>query len=171
MVVAPCHPGDEPERRDSLHREVGVGAKRGSKPPHGRPGAKVRYDTDEVAAVGIEKPEQRRVPLTTWFAAVAPYGLKRCHQPDVVPPTPGRLGVHPASLLASPKKWRLFIDEGDKSDCQRRRCCAAGPFGIFPAAQQRHWHCHWLPDCQRLSHSARPVAKSRCGVCSPYVWR
>jgi hypothetical protein len=43
-----------------------------------------------------------------------------CHQPDVITPTPGRLGVHPASLLASPKKWRLFIDEGDKSDCERR---------------------------------------------------
>src|SRR6516165_11657935 len=107
MVVAPCYPGDEPERRNSLQREVGVGAKRRSKPPHRRPGAKVRYDSDEVAAVGIEKPEQRRVALTAWFAAVAPDGLKRCHQPDIVTPTPARLGIHPASLLASSKKWRL----------------------------------------------------------------
>src|SRR6516225_5414885 len=119
IVVAPCHSGNEPERRSSLHREVGVGAKRGSKPPHRRTGAKVRYDSDEVAAVGIEKPEQRRVTLTAGFAAVAPDGLKRCHQPDVVTPTPGRLGIHHAPLLASPKKWRLFIDEGDKSDGER----------------------------------------------------
>src|SRR6516225_6799483 len=119
MAVAPCHPGNEPESRNSLQREVGVGAKRGSKPPHGRPGAKIRYDSDEVAAIGIEKPEQRRVTLTAWFAAVAPDGLKRCHQPDVVTPTPCRLGIHHASLLASPKKWRLFIDESDKSDGKR----------------------------------------------------
>src|SRR5262249_47490061 len=119
MVVAPCHPGNEPERRNSLQREVGMGAKRGGKPPHGRPGAKVRYDSDEVAAVGVEEPKQRRVALSACFAAVAPDGLKRCHQPDVVIPTPGGLGVHHASLLASPKKWRLFIDEGDKSDCER----------------------------------------------------
>src|SRR6516164_5630259 len=120
MVVAPRHPGNEPERRNSLQREVGMGAKRGSKPPHSRPGAKVRYDSDEVAAVGIEKPEQRRIALTAWFAAVAPDGFKRCHQPDVITPTPGRLGVHHASLLASSKKWRLFIDERGKSDCERR---------------------------------------------------
>src|SRR5262249_59506779 len=80
IVVAPCHPGNEPERRNSLQREVGVSAKRGSKPPHCRPGAKVRYDSDEVAAAGVEEPEQRRIALTAWFAAVAPDGLKRCHQ-------------------------------------------------------------------------------------------
>src|SRR5262249_30599623 len=27
-----------------------------------------------------EEPEQRRIALTAWFAAVAPDGLKRCHQ-------------------------------------------------------------------------------------------
>src|SRR5262249_56158765 len=108
------------ERGKCGQREVGGGRKRGSEPPHSRPGAKVRYDSDEVATVGIEEPEQRRVALTAWFAAVAPDGLKRCHQPDVITPTPGRLGVHHASLLASPKKWWLFIDEGNKSDCERR---------------------------------------------------
>jgi len=30
------------------------------------------------------------------------------------------MGIHQASLLASPKKWRLFIYERDKSDCKRR---------------------------------------------------
>ena len=114
-MIAPGDAGHEPEGRGVFEREIGVGAKGACRPPHQRPRGEVRDEADEVAAVGIEPAEDRRVALAARLIAVIADGLQGDHEPDVVAPLAGGLRIDHAALIAAEKERRLLVDEGHET--------------------------------------------------------
>ena len=62
-VIAPGDTRDEPEGRDVLQREARMGAKEPGHAEHHPAGAEVGDEAEEIAAVGVEEPEEGRIAL------------------------------------------------------------------------------------------------------------
>ena len=101
-----------------LEREIRV---RPEDPGHGahQPArAEVGDEAQEVARIGIEQAEGRRVMLAARPLAVISNCLERDHQADVVATRPGGLGVDPAALRGGLEERRLLVDEGDETHAE-----------------------------------------------------
>src|SRR5260221_5251754 len=69
-VIAPGDARDEPEGRDVLQREARMGAKEPGHAEHHLAGPKIGHEAEEIAAVGAEETEERRIaPFGRAYAA------------------------------------------------------------------------------------------------------
>src|SRR5260370_10628328 len=115
-VIAPGETWDEPESRDVLQREARMGAKEPGHAKHHPAGAEIGDEAEEIAAVGVEEPEEGRIALAARLRAVIAKHFQRQHQANVVAAGVRTPGIHHAALLPAQEERRFLIDESDKAD-------------------------------------------------------
>src|SRR6516162_6016625 len=115
-MIRPGDAGNEARRHPTYRGEGRVRAERSHRLAHERARAEHAHERHEVAAIGKDEPERRRINLASRLARIKADGLERIHRDDPLVALSERARIVEAAHGLGPEIGRLFVDEKRKAD-------------------------------------------------------